>query len=176
MSTDKSLEWMLLESSKGNTSAFRLLYEEVRDDIFRFIRYRVGTREDALDILQDTFLDLWVALQKKRFAYVSDAEFRGFLYTILKRRVARFYRFRKITTSLDDLDVDLTETDQGEVSHIIRSLEILNPEDQEVVRLRYFEGLSFGEIAGLLDREESAVKVRHHRALAKLRQILDHEK
>lgn len=175
MNTDKSLEWMLLESSKGNTSAFRLLYEVVKDDAFRFTRYRVGSRDDALDILQETFIDLWEALKKKRFAYVSDPEFRGFLYTILKRRIARYYRFRKTALSLDDLEIDPEEADHSEASHILRSLERLNPEDQEVMRLRYFEGQSFGEIASLLNKEENAIKVRHHRALEKLRQILDYD-
>lgn len=172
----ESLEWMLLESTKGSTNAFRLLYEATKDEVFRFIRYRVGGRDDALDILQDSYYDLWSALQKKQFAYTSDAEFRGFLFTILKRRIARFYRFRKLTLSLDDLDVSDLEEESGESSHIIRSLEMLSPEDQEVMRLRYFEGLSFKEIAGLLNKEENTIKVRHHRSLDKLRQILDYEK
>ncbi len=177
MNTDQSLEWMLLESSKGSRNAFRFLYEATKDDVFRFIRYRVGSREDALDILQEAFADLWVALEKKRFAYATDAEFRSFLYTILKRRIARFYRFRRLTLSLEDIDNpdEPREVDQGEVSHIIRSLETLSPEDQEVVRLHYFEGLGFKEIARLLQRQESAVKVRHHRALQKLREILDYD-
>lgn len=173
---NKSYEWMLLESKKGDKNAFRLLFEAMKDELFRYIRVRVGSREDALDILQDSFTDLWKVLRKNQFAYASDAEFRGFLYTISKRRIARFYRFKKPEVSLDDLDCKEDSSEESsEARHILQTLEALNPEDKEVMRLRYFSGMNFQEIAGLLNKTESAIKVRHHRALEKLRQILGYD-
>ena len=52
-------------------------------------------------------------------------------------------------------------------------LEKLSLRDREVVDLRYFAGLPFAEIANMLGDNESAVKVRHHRAIRKLQSFLE---
>ena len=170
---DKTYEWMIIESARGNKSAFRLLYESTKAEAFHFIRRRVGNREDAIEVLQDTFVDLWKALEKGKLIYSSDSEFRGFLYTILKRRIARFYRFRKVNFSFEDLETEAGfESDESETHHILSCLGLLGSTDQEILRLHYFSGQSFAEIANLLEVNEGAVKTRHHRALKKIRLIL----
>jgi RNA polymerase sigma-70 factor (ECF subfamily) len=160
-----------------NQAYFQTLFEKSKDDVFRLIRARVGTREDSVDILQDVYVDLWIALKKGSFVYRSDPELLGFLYLIARRKVARFYRFRKVTISLDDIDLgEENKTEAGETALLLQGIKKLNNLDQEVVRLRYFSGLSFKEIADLLDKGESAIKTRHHRAIMKLKEILGYEK
>ena len=153
---------------------FRLIYEDTKTPIFHLIRTRVGSREDALDIFQDVYVDLWEALGKGRFAYRSDPELLGFLYLIAKRRIAKFYRFRHFTVSLDDIE-PAVEVESGERGEIVLALRKLGEADREVLNLRYFSGLSFKEIAVLLNKDESAIKVRHHRAMKKLKEILGYE-
>ena len=171
---EKTLQWMVLESTKGDTQAFRFLYEECKDGLFAYIRRRVGTREDALDILQDTFTEVWKCFKDKGFAYSSDPEFMGFITTIARRRIARFYRFRMPTVSLEDLEI--ADEEREGISDILKAIEKLNSSDQELVRLHYFEGLPFKAIARLLESQENTIKVRHHRAIAKLKEILGYEK
>ncbi|MDO8565484.1 MAG: RNA polymerase sigma factor [bacterium] len=178
MENGQSIEWMLRESAAGNDEAFRALFDEVYDDLFRFIRARVSTREDALDTLQEVFVDLWQALRSQSFIYGSELEFRSFLYTIARRKVARLYRFRKPTVSLEDMEnLALSEPDSepGEIAVLMEAVGKLNNEDGEVIRLRYFSGLPFSQIADLLNRGESAIKVRHHRAIEKLKNMLGYE-
>lgn len=178
MEQHKSLEWMIKEVKAGNTSVFRAIFDEFREPLFRFVRSRVESREDALDLLQDTFIDLWGALRSPRYVYNSDRDFSGFLYMIARRKIARLYRFRRPHISLEESEVVVSEAEEGEageVAILMRSLETLNDEDQEVIKLRYFSGLSFAFIANLMGKKESAVKVRHHRALEKLKQILGYD-
>lgn len=178
METQKSLEWLVKESASGRASAFRMLFDQTEDPLFRFIRQRVGTREDALDILQDTYVDLWFALERGKFIYSSDNEFWGFLSLIARRRIARMYRFRKPVISLDDVvDVlDHSEKSGERERAAVGALERLEPHEQRVMDLRYFKGLKFQEIASLLGKGETAVKVEHHRAIRKLRKFLGYEK
>lgn len=178
METHKSLEWLVKESAGGRATAFRMLFDQTEDPLFRFIRHRVGTREDALDILQDTYVDLWFALERGKFTYSTDNEFWGFLSLIAKRRIARMYRFRKPVISLEDV-VDIHDTSEkcdesGRAA--VNALELLEPHEQKVMDLRYFKGLKFQEIANLLGKGETAVKVEHHRAIRKLRKFLGYEK
>lgn len=156
---------------------FRLIYERTKNDLFRLIRVRVGQREDALDILQDAYLEFFKALRQGSFAYRSDPETLGFLYIIAKRRIARFYRFRKVTLSLEDYDPESEDNAGREnIALLLDALRKLSDSDQEVVRLHYFSGLSFREIAALLNKEEGAIKIRHHRAITKLKTILGYDK
>ncbi len=159
----------------SNQAQFWLIYEETNKPVFNLIRTRVASRDDALDILQDVFVDFWKALKRGKFAYKSDPELLGFLYLIAKRKIARFYLFRRFTLSLDDIE-EGEETAAGERGELLLALSKLGKDDREVLDLRYFSGLSFGEIARLLDKNESAIKVRHHRAMRKLKDILGYEK
>jgi RNA polymerase sigma-70 factor, ECF subfamily len=178
METHNSLVSIVKKCSAGSTSAFRLLFDETRDDLFRFIRLRVSTREDALDVLQECYVDMWQALKSGKFVYVSDPELRGFLCLIARRRIAKLYRLWKPQVSLEDI-VETSDTSFEEVSErgaAVSALQKLSHRDREVVELRYFSGLSFREIADLLNSGESAVKVRHHRAIEKLKHLLGYEK
>jgi RNA polymerase sigma-70 factor (ECF subfamily) len=67
-------------------------------------------------------------------------------------------------------DALLRSERQGEVH---AALERLAPADREVLIMRYLEGLSFPEIAAVLDIGESAAKMRHLRAIEKMRSVLD---
>lgn len=154
---------------------FRLIYEDTRRAVFGLIRTRVGSRDDCLDILQDVYIDFWKALKRGKFSFRSDPELLGFLYLIAKRRIAKFYLFRRFTISLDDIE-PRTEDKGEERLEIILALRKLGDADREVVNLHYFLGLKLREIASLLNKDESAIKVRHHRAMRKLKEILGYEK
>lgn len=177
----ESTEWMIQESAAGDAGAFRLLFERFYAELFRFAYSRVERREDALDILQEVFIDLWIALRKGGFAYSSEIKFRGFLYTIIRRKLARTYhaKSRSSYVSIEESEGALSykqEGEAGEIAIVMKAVRKLPAEDREVISLRYFSGLQFQEIAELLNKGESAVKVRHHRALEKLKNMLHYEK
>jgi RNA polymerase sigma-70 factor, ECF subfamily len=161
------LEKLVDEAKAGNVEAYRALYERVNDQVFLFVRTRSASRDDALDITQEVFIDLWKGLRK--FRYENDAKFWSFLYTLARRKAARFYRFRRITISLEDLeDVAQEEFPPQEKLFFENALAKLRGRDREVVLLHYRAGLPFRDIASILGASEESVKVRHHRVIRKL--------
>jgi len=173
------LEDLIGEAAKGNPDSFEALYERLSAKTFLFIRARTRTREDALDVLQETFVEFWKSLG--RFHFVSEPALYAFLYTLASRRISRQYRKRfwqmeqQREEQFDDVEDILTDEDAEEMRadarYMLLKLTSLPKQDEEVLRLRYIAGLPFRDIAALTGESENTLKVRHHRALLKLREL-----
>ena len=181
MDASDSLDVLIAEAKRGSAAAFRTLYDELSNRLFLHVRSRTHARDDALDVLQDTFVDFWKALGDG-FEYRSEPQVRGFLYTIASRKIAKLYGVRRPVVPFADVEDFLPASDGGMDAHargefglVMEAIGRLDEKDREVIELRYFAGLPFGEIAELSGANESAAKVRHHRALKKLRELLDYE-
>lgn len=178
MESKISLETLIEESRNGNSLSFKEIYDHLVDRLFLYVRSRSKSREDAIDITQEVFVDFWQSLNK--FEYVSEPKLYGFLYTIAFRRISKHYRFKRPQVSLEDVgDVFVAENNTVEITEAKRAAEALkhlNNSDRDVIILRYFSGLTFIEIAEILSQNENAIKVRHHRAIQKLQRILQYKK
>jgi len=166
----KNLESLIEEARKGRTDAFREIFNQFSDKLYGYAISRTASKEDALDVVQDTFVDLWGGLQ--RFQYRSDEEFGGFVFKILKRKISRQHRARRGDLSLYDVD-EAYEIEVEDYRFVTSNVDTLSPKYQEVVRLRYWAQMSFGEIASALNIKEGTAKVRHHRAIEKLKENLN---
>ena len=62
---------------------------------------------------------------------------------------------------------------EEERQQVARALDELSDQDREILVLRYLDQITFGEIAAILDISESAARLRHYRALRRLRPVLD---
>jgi RNA polymerase sigma-70 factor (ECF subfamily) len=168
------IDTLIEESKRGNPEAFRGLYNRLSEKVFAFTRSRCRTRDDALDVLQETFIDFWEKIPS--FSYSSERALYAYLYTIASRKISRLYRFSfRKTVSIDDLEDVVGETahdveEKTEFSLLLSLLQRMSERDREVLELRYVAGLSFADIADLREEKETTVKVRHHRALERLKQ------
>lgn len=161
---DESLEMKLLTA-----------YDAHADAIFRHCYFKTGERELAQDMTQDVFLKAWSYMQLQH----PILNMRAFLYRLADNLVIDWYRKRK-SQSLDvlmDAGFEPTEIDnrieeQAEVSHALAKLRELEVDDQKLIAWRFVEGLSPGEIAEMLSESENTVSVRIHRALKRLRLLL----
>lgn len=159
---------------RGDEAAFQELYDAVSGRVFSYIVPRTASREEALDIMQEVFIGIWAA--RLRFTYRNDASVYGFVFTIARRVLAAHYGRAKRDAAIaempqdDRYDMDIESL--GDVHMIERALTELSDDDRDVLTLRYWSGFSFDEIAQAQDKKETAVRVRHHRALGKLRTIL----
>lgn len=169
------LKTLVEEIHKGNEAAFHEFYNALSDRVFAYLIPRVHNRDEALDALQEIFLALWSA--RLRFLYVNDASVYGFVFTIARRTLAKHYESRRkskaIEERLDDERYDMDIDMLGDVHTVERALPQLSEKDQHIVTLRYWNGLSFAEIAEIEQSSENAIRVRHHRALEKLRAIIE---
>ena len=167
----KMLKRQVLGAQEGDTQAFRELFDALSDKFFGYTVSHTGDRDAALDIVQESFIDLWKALP--RFHYRGDEQFFGFAFLVLRRKVAHFHRRRK-HLSLEDIgEVAGDSTPTEDYRHLKRTVEELPQPYAEVIRLRYWSSLSFAEIASSLSISENTAKVRHHRAVRLLENILN---
>lgn len=170
------LQSLIEKAQKGDKEAFRVLYNLLSPKIFRFIRPRARNREDALDALQETFIDFWKALEK--FTYQNDKAFEAFLLVVATRKLSKEFRFWKrymLLESVEDIVTDETTPEDRTTLEVSFALSKLKTKDRELIVLRDIEGRSFAEISKIFCVSENALKVRHHRALNKIREKIGHE-
>ncbi|MHA2062336.1 MAG: RNA polymerase sigma factor [Candidatus Sifarchaeia archaeon] len=173
MDPDESVA-LVEQAKEGDKFAFGSLYKEFMPRIYRYILYLVTDIQRAENLTQETFLKTWKYLPK--FSS-KKGTFQAFLYRIARNLVIDYQRkkkavplgieFSKKLASREDLEKSYER--QEKVAELKKALSKLPVFDRELIVLRYFEELSFNEIAKTVRKKEGAVRVRVHRALAILR-------
>jgi len=175
-------EAMLVQRAIGHDAeAFGRLYDMHVDRVYRHIYYRVGNEADAEDLTQQVFLKAWQAINRYK---KKASPFIAWLMTISHNLVVDFYRTKKDKAHLE---AEVLANDSAsnperaaeanlEQQRLRRAILQLGGDEQQVVILRFMEGFEFAEIALLLKKKEGNVRVILHRALVKLRDILEKEK
>lgn len=145
---------------RGDAAAFETLYRRHRDWAAGLAKRICGNREDALDVLQETF-----AYVAQRAATLElRASFRTFLYPVVKHRsIDRKRARRSLPTGPEP------EAPRSVEGAIDAYLGQLSEDHAEVVQMRFAEGLNLEEIAAALEIPLGTVKSRLHHALAVLR-------
>jgi RNA polymerase sigma-70 factor (ECF subfamily) len=183
MDTPETLGSAARKAAQGNREAFRAIFDAGNDKLFHYLLGQLHDRDEALDMLQETFIDIWRALPK--FRYRSDEEFWGFVFTIARRKV---FAFRKRTVQAGHVAAEestlevLSEERSTTVPYypedhrvLLHALTKLSETSREILKLRYWSELSFKEIAITIQTNENAAKVRHHRAIKELQIYLPKE-
>jgi RNA polymerase sigma-70 factor (ECF subfamily) len=149
-------------------------YRRLHESVFRFVRKRSNSREDAEDITQDVFAQAIAAFGRGRDSRQPPL---SWLYMVAERRMIDAVRRRRVPTL--SLDVDglphpnaSNEYDPELVTILLRSVNSLDQHYRQVVVLKLLEGRSFRDIAVTTGVSESACKMRFARALARLRDEL----
>jgi RNA polymerase sigma-70 factor (ECF subfamily) len=172
-SAPENLKELVAASSNRDEAAFRELYDTTVDSVFKFVVARVSDREEAVDMIQDIYFDLWIALED--FTFNSDGQFFSFVFTITKRKLSKHYGKQDREPALDHEDLHVTHTDmEARDDERVAKLAVseLPEKYRTVVELRYWSDMSFAEIASVMGLKESAVKVRHFRAIKQLEKIM----
>lgn len=167
---------VLLEAQAGDKNALATLYSAAFDRIFKFIYYRVSHTETAEDLTEEVFIKAFKNLHKVKKA----ASFQPWLYQIARNTVIDYYRSKKETVELSEventLEYESTVIDtlslEGDQKLLLSLLAELPAEQRIVIKLKFFEELSNPEIAELLHKSEGAIRVIQFRALTKLKELL----
>lgn len=172
MATDHEIEQFVRRSADGERSAFECLYGHLIDRTYAYVRFRTNTRADATDVTQDIFIDLYSSL--KGFHFQSIPQFYAFVFTITKRKLAKYYstnagKNSRQTDLLEENSVPDEQTEDIETNDAVHRALLLLPETtREIIVLHHWSRYTFTEIATLLEMQESTVRVRHHRAIKML--------
>jgi RNA polymerase sigma-70 factor (ECF subfamily) len=176
--SERTLASLVEEARDGSQEAFRHIFDRLHGRLFSYARGHVSDKELAQDVVQDTMVGIWEALPN--FEYRSDESFYAFAFMILKRGLMKTYgRSARTPVSLDAMLEEIgdrvlpKETPEYEdYRTLTKVLETLSDGARDVIMLRYWSELSFAEVAETLGINESAAKVRHHRAMNELRETL----
>lgn len=164
---------LVAQAQSGKSDAFGKLYDAYVKKIYNFIYYKTWHQETAEDITSQTFFKALNAIKKFN---PEKGTFSSWLYQIARNNISDHFRSLKPTITIEDAwDIKdntdiLADTDTKlKLEKIREELAILSNEQREIVILRIWEGLSHKEIAGIMQKEESTVKVAYSRAISKLR-------
>jgi RNA polymerase sigma-70 factor (ECF subfamily) len=165
-----------LLASRGDALSFAELYERYLPSVYRYVCARVSSREEAEDLTSEAFRQMWTS----RRGYRRFGTFRAWLFSIVRRTVADYYRRRRPIAQLGPaaaervLDDEPTPEDQvvqDERALYARDLlSQLGEEQQEILRLRFAAELTYAEIAIVVGKREAAIKKAAYRTLALLRE------
>ena len=171
-----NLSTTLAQARAGDRLAIHALYTQYGAAVQRYCYTRLGTVEAAEDCTQEVFIRVWKHVSS--FEYRGDPSFISWLYTIANHVVISYVR-KWQRAEHDPLTPDLHDRRTSNIAHtstdrliLAEALAQLTPEQQQVITLKFFGGLSNLEIGAALDRTEGAVKALQHRALKRLHHLL----
>jgi RNA polymerase sigma-70 factor, ECF subfamily len=153
-------------AQNGDVDAFEELVRRYQTSIYRVALRMLGSRADAQDVVQETFVRAWRALPRFR----HDSAISTWLYRIVTRRALDKIASRRSTATLDEVEVEAgpdpaqAAEDQERLRALRRAIAKLPPDQRAALVLREFEGLSYQEVAQVLGASVPAIKTRIHRA------------
>ena len=174
---DPNLEQTLRQAQAGSQTALADLYNTYFERIYRFIFYRVSHKETAEDLTEDVFVKIF----KKLRDLEQLGAFEGWLFQIARNQVIDYYRRKKQTVPLEEIENTLEyETNIVDIVNLkteqavfIKLLKELTPEQQQVIKLKFLEDIDNDIIAEMMNKTEGAIRVIQHRAIAKLKELID---
>jgi len=159
-------------SRRGDSEAFRHLVERYQREAVGHAFAILGNREDALDAVQEAFIDAFQALDR----FDLSRRFYPWFYTILRNCCYKLAasRRRRETSSTDELEMlaPMPDATSEETLLLERALRELSPQERELLTLRHLDGLSYEELAERLDVPQGTVMSRLYQARKHLRQRL----
>ena len=168
----RTLQQSVEQAKAGDETSFESLVCVLEPRIFAYVKSRIRDRDEAIHITQDVFIDMWKSFQS--FTYTSDAQLYAFIYTIAKRKMFRVWG-RKTHTSLEEI-LEIPDpqafTSVALNDDVKKEIKKLDAHARDIITLRHWNEHSFKEIGVIMKMSEGAVRVRHHRALAQLKELL----
>ncbi|MDZ4244990.1 MAG: sigma-70 family RNA polymerase sigma factor [Candidatus Gracilibacteria bacterium] len=177
------IEKLVLRSQQGDSEAFGQIYDVFVDAIYRYVYYRVKN-EEVEDLVEIVFLKSWENINKYKKGKYS---FSAWIFRIAHNLVIDYYRGKEARVDTLQLDEVLEETIQSyQREHkpigctelnlnneiLIRALGTLKKTHYDFIVLKFINQLSNEEIAEILGKNESALRVMQFRALKELRTVL----
>ena len=168
----------------GNNQAFEILLSRYKSKVYTYIYLIVRNKELSEDIFQETFIKAIATIQQGR--YVETGRFLGWVNRIAHNLIIDHFRREKNenTFSADGLEYDIinnsklseksvedTISNEQVLTDVIHLIDYLPQSQQEVVRMRFFEDLSFKEIAERTEVSINTALGRMRYALLNMRRI-----
>ncbi len=169
---DQILELIRVEGK--SEAGFRMLMKKYQEPLYWHIRNMVLIHEDADDVLQNTFVKIFKGLS----GFKGNSKLYTWMYRIATNESLSLItrRKKKQMASLDDEMMDVEErlkSDSyfdGNKVHVLlqKALQVLPEKQKLVFNMRYFQNMSYKDIAAITDVSEGGLKASYHHAVKKI--------
>jgi RNA polymerase sigma-70 factor, ECF subfamily len=160
-------------------NAFGELYDCFVERVYRYLYFRTGSHPEAEDLTEQVFLKAWEAIGRYRW---RGRPFVAWLYRLAHNSHIDHVRSQRPTTSLnsDDRPIELAsraaavELDRAlDADLLTHALGELTVDQQQVIVMKFIDGLDNEQIAQCMDKREGAIRALQMRALLSLRRVLE---
>ncbi len=166
-----------IDDREYNETVLSGLYEEYYDKLARYAYLRIGNRTDAEDVAGEVFLR---ALKSLKSYKDQGVPMQSWLFRIAHNLVVDYLRKKQKQKMIPIEDVQIeggvnpviAVEKKLEMERIKKAMEQLTQQQREVLGLRFFTGLTSGEIGRLLNRNDGAIREMQRAAIEKLRRLL----
>lgn len=153
--------------------AFEQFYQANIDRIYRYVFFRVGRN---VTVAEDLVSEIFMKALKNFHKFDPKISQSAWIYRIAHNHLANYFRDQKKTVDIDDVSYTLVGEDgrqqlqvHEEEIRLYEALDQLEPDDRQLVTMKYLEGYSYKEMVKILERSTDALKVATHRAMKKLK-------
>jgi RNA polymerase sigma-70 factor (ECF subfamily) len=167
---------------KGDQQAYKVLVDRYQSYIFTLVLRLMPSREDAEEVAQDVFVKAYRSLAD----FKGGSKFSTWLYTIAHNTAITYLRkkkqkilaiddestFMQLENQESDFKANQVE-DKSRKDMVYRAIEMLSPDDAQIITLFYKGDQSLDEIASIIGIETNTVKVRLFRARQKLKEKME---
>jgi RNA polymerase sigma factor (sigma-70 family) len=167
---------MIMEAVKnGDLQQASLLFERYNKRIYNFLARMTMDRAVAEDLTQNVFL----RIIKYRNSYRQGLRFQSWIYQVArnifsdhyqmhKNRFSDFVNVEKVSDQIPEEGDNEMQEEQEQL--LARSMALLNEEQRELLILTRFQHMKYEDVAVIMDTTVANIKVKVHRAIAKLRE------
>ncbi|MBN1284007.1 MAG: RNA polymerase sigma factor [Anaerolineae bacterium] len=162
---------LVRRAQDGDREAFRALYDRYFDKVYNRVKAKVPIQE-----VEDVTQEIFIAVARSLPRFEHRAKFNTWLYTIVSRQIADFYRryYRRDEVSVEsDEEGPVVNFNDAQIDNSVilqRALLSLPAHYQEIILLRFADGLPFAEIARVQGKSLEAVKSLYRRAIEAIRE------
>lgn len=178
--SEEKIDRLVEQAQTGDAESFSELYDILLDPIFKFCFFRVPTEEIAEDITSDIFIQVWRSLPT--YTKTKGIKFSSWVFRIAQNKIIDFFRKHKDTLELkEELNIeskpvlDATSSIENKLlrKHLNSALKKIPESQAESLILRYFSELSNAEIAEVMEKTETAVRILQSRGIKAIKKYID---
>tara|TARA_B100001059_G_scaffold20943_1_gene16939 strand:- start:579 stop:1166 length:588 start_codon:yes stop_codon:yes gene_type:complete len=166
-------------AAQGDQDAWRMIIDRFGPRVFGLLRANCGDPELAEELTQSTFC----TVAQKLSSYKEFGRFESWIFRIAMNRLRDEMRRRKrhavplanpvLTGLAGETEEAVASYETSDKKNLIEALNELSELDRQIIDLRHTASMSFKQISILLDEPVGTLLARHHRALKKLKQMIE---
>lgn len=169
---------VMFHTQKREQDAFRLLVDKYKEKLYWHIRKIVLNHEDSDDILQNVFVKVWQGLKEFRY----EAKLYTWMYRIATNEALNFLneKKRKVHGNVDEITMMLENTLESDVyfsgdkiqKELQRAVLSLSERQRLIFNMKYFDDMTYEDMAEILDVAVGTLKATYHNAVRKIEESL----